>query len=58
MIYYGLYEKEYPNLCIGIFKIYELEKFLNMRKDVIYKAIRRNGIVKCKYLIEKFDLDL
>lgn len=57
--YYGLYEKEYPNICVGIFKMNELKKFLGITSESsIYKAIERKNVVRKKYKIEKFDMDL
>lgn len=57
--YYGLYEKEYPNICVGIFKLKELKKILGFTSESsIYKAVERKHVVRKKYKIEKIDINL
>lgn len=52
---YGLYDTKENERCLGIFTIYELMDYTNLKRGSIYLMTTRNNLFKNRYRIKVFD---
>lgn len=52
---YGMYDTKENERCIGIFTIYELMDYTNLKRGSIYLMATRNNLFKNRYKIVVFN---